>query len=813
MRFYQFGRQVVDTETALEELQRVGMVDADFSADDFPGALRMLCTALFPESLTKGALEDSWRSIAVDAKRNLKDMIDAEGSSIPVEDFYAVNLQLVGFIIGEDFQPGGARAFMRKTLLPFVEGEVIDASNLVDAFYLMLQCRTMKGLTLVDELASRGLLKAQGNVDRGHLFFNGKSQPVFDTSGIIREVVYVEAPIDTDADGQRDLIEIAVFRPAETEDGLRVPALFTAEPYFKGIEDESKVVHDVNQDIAPKQPTDTTLEEVTYHFEQPELPAERVVTGQASQGSLWGVDSTDYTLSDYFLARGFAQVYSAGPGTKGSQGLRMGAGIEETIAAKAVVEWLTGKRRAFTDKTSGIEIKAWWCTGKVAMTDISYMGTLALATATTGVAGLETIVSESGISSWYDYYRDHGLVVAPQDCQGEDTDVLAQFTFSRIENGADYLQFKPTWVKQRDALRVGQDRVNGDYNKYWDERNYRNNADKIACDVIIVRGLNDWNVKPRNAEKLWEKLRERQDINCRVFLHQGQHQHMHNWRSIDYLDMLNLWFSHKLLGVNNNAQESLPRVLIQDNTEPMKWSVKQDWAGESVPRQELCANDSGTSLILGGKASTGQVDFVDDGTADFLKRGITGDAWQDEFLSVANPHGRNQVRLLTEPLATDMAVDGVIDVNVRVSVDQPVGKLSAMIVDYGRGKRLAPTATNLLWLGHYRPLGFDYKWDQVQEFELEAAPSDFKMITKGHINLANRENSYSHQEVVPGEFYDITWDLQPTYWHLLKGHQLGLILYSTDMGMTYRESRVATYTIDLAGTSISVPFVSLADAE
>lgn len=810
MRFYQFGRQDVDAQTALDELKVVGVVDDDFQPDDFPAALRTLFTKLFPEARSAGARLDSWNSIAVDAKRSLTDLLAEESSSIPAEDFYTINLQLLGFIVGEDFQPGEARAFMKKTLLPYLEAEVIDAENLVSAFYLMLGCRTMKGLTLFDELSSRGLLlhlRTEGLSQ--HLFFNGKSQPIFDTSRIIREVVYVEAPIDTDGDGARDLIEVAVFRPGETENGLRVPVLFTAEPYFKGIEDESKVVHDVNRDIAPKVESQTTLEDVTFRYVQPDLPPEREVKGEAAAGTLWGVDSTDYTLSDYFLGRGFAQVYSAGPGTKGSQGFRMGAGVEETIAAQAVVEWLTGKRRAFTDKTSCIEVKAWWCNGHVGMTDISYMGTLALAVATTGVAGLETIVSESGISSWYDYYRDHGLVLAPADCQGEDTDVLAQFTFSRIENGADYLRLKSKWIEQRNLLRTGQDRDSGSYNRYWDERNYRNHADNIACDVILVRGLNDWNVKPRNAEKLWAKLRGRTDLSYRLFLHQGQHQHMHNWRSIDYLDMLNLWFSYKLLGVDNQAEQLLPKVLVQDNTEPMKWSTPDDWASPTVPRQLWYPCASASQSTLADSPAQGTVSFVDDGTKSFLQRGITAETWQDEFLSVDNPHGRNQVRFLTEPFTTDKVIDGIIDVSVTVAVDQPVGKLSAMIVDYGKARRLAPTATDLLWLGHLRPLGYDYLWDQVQEFEFEESPSDFKMITKGHINLANRTVPYRDEDVQPGQFYSFTWDLQPTHWHLLPGHQLGLVLYSTDMGMTYRESRVATYTIDLAGTSLSVPLADL----
>ncbi len=40
--------------------------------------------------------------------------------------------------------------------------------------------------------------------------------------------------------------------------------------------------------------------------------------------------------------------------------------------------------------------------------------------ATTGVDGLEVIIAEAGISSWYNYYRENGLVTSPGGYPGED---------------------------------------------------------------------------------------------------------------------------------------------------------------------------------------------------------------------------------------------------------------------------------------------------------------------------------------------------------------------------------------------------------
>ena len=59
--------------------------------------------------------------------------------------------------------------------------------------------------------------------------------------------------------------------------------------------------------------------------------------------------------------------------------------------------------------------------------------------ATTGVDGLEVIIAEAGISSWYNYYRENGLVTSPGGYPGEDFDSLAELTYSRNLLGGDYL--------------------------------------------------------------------------------------------------------------------------------------------------------------------------------------------------------------------------------------------------------------------------------------------------------------------------------------------------------------------------------------
>lgn len=126
------------------------------------------------------------------------------------------------------------------------------------------------------------------------------------------------------------------------------------------------------------------------------------------EAPVWG-GITNY---DYYLVRGFAVVEAAGIGTYGSEGFELCGMDLERDSHKNVIEWLTGDRRAFTDRTGNIEIKADWCNGNVAMTGASYGGTIPFEVAVSWVKGLKTIIPFAGIANWYDYTNAQGVPLA-----------------------------------------------------------------------------------------------------------------------------------------------------------------------------------------------------------------------------------------------------------------------------------------------------------------------------------------------------------------------------------------------------------------
>ncbi|XIF19555.1 MAG: Xaa-Pro dipeptidyl-peptidase [Acetilactobacillus jinshanensis] len=443
---------------------------------------------------------------------------------------------------------------------------------------MLLNTHTKRGQTYLDDLASDGYYRQFNDLPKP-LFIDGKAQPVFDTNHLIHEVVYVESPLDTDHDGQRDLVKTDVIRPSETNHGLKVPTLFTASPYNMGTNDHDGQVmtHNVNVPLKHKQPNHNTYQDIEAHVDPTKnLPKPRTIKGHAKRPEQSFHHEWTYTMNDYFLARGFAVVYSAGIGTLGSQGLKTTGDPAEVISAKSVVEWLAGDRTAFTDPISHVAVKAWWSNRNVAMTGRSYLGTLSTAVAATGVKGLKTCIVEAAISSWYDYYRENGLVCAAGGFQGEDADVLAEEVFSRQKRAGDYHRIKPLWKKQLKKINHAQHRDTGAYNPFWDARNYRKNLKHTKADLLFVHGLNDINVKPFNVERSWKALKN-VPVTKKLILHQGQHIYINNFQSIDFTDMVNLWISNKLYGVDNSADQIIPPVTIQDNAKPETWHTFNDW--------------------------------------------------------------------------------------------------------------------------------------------------------------------------------------------------------------------------------------------
>ena len=171
-----------------------------------------------------------------------------------------------------------------------------------------------------------------------------------------------------------------------------------------------------------------------------------------------------------FVRRGFAVVHSASPGTGPSQGCPTIGGQNESLAPKAVIDWMCGRAKGFDAPVGGEEVVCDWCNGKVGMIGTSYNGTLPIAAATTGRAGLETIVPVAPNTSYYHYYRSQRARPSPRRLHGRGHRRALRLRPLRREGPRPWCNEN---VREK-ILEANLDRVTGDYSDWWAARDYLN---------------------------------------------------------------------------------------------------------------------------------------------------------------------------------------------------------------------------------------------------------------------------------------------------------------------------------------------------
>jgi X-Pro dipeptidyl-peptidase len=593
--------------------------------------------------------------------------------------------------------------------------------------------------------------------DRGNPWVrDGRTEPVSDYTQAIRERLFVESGVDSDGDGRRDRVEVRVIRPAETAAGAKVPVVFQPSPYYAGLNDVPNH-DDVDRDGAALRSAGVTADRA----------AETIVFAGY--------------LDNYFVPRGYAVVFADGLGTGGSEGCPTSGGENETAGMKAVVDWLNGRAKG-TDP-DGAPARADWSTGKVGMIGVSYNGTLANAVAATGVEGLETIVPIASISSWYDYYRANGGVVAPGGFQGEDTDVLAKAVLTRQnpEVCADVVA----------GLERDQDRVTGDYNRFWHERNYLRNVGRVRAAVFAVHGLNDWNVKTIQTGQWWQALAAR-GVPRKIWLHQGPHTDPFNVRRAEWLDTLHRWFDHWLYGLDNGI---MAEPMADVETAPGTWATSRSWPVPGTRAQPffLGAGGSGQPGTLTRLPRPGsRQSFVDEParTAEELVAGET----------TADP---NRLAYLTPPLERAVRLSGTPRVTVRAALDGRSPYLTALLVDYGEGERFAGLRT-LDTLDCVAPgIEEDPGCFRQREYVTEVTP--LKIVTRGWLDVRNRLSAWREVPIQPGRTYTTTWQLQSQDHVFAAGHRIGLVLISTDRDYTLRYPAGTKVDVDLGLSHAVLP--------
>ena len=498
---------------------------------------------------------------------------------------------------------------------------------------------------------------------------------------------------------------------------------------------------------------------------------------------------------DYYLVRGFAVVLACGIGTYGSEGYELCGTDLERDSHKCVVEWLTGDRVAYTDKTHNITIAADWSNGNVAMTGCSYGGTLPFEVATTGVKGLKTIIPIAGIASWYDYTNSQGVPtcfnvnyadsLSVYNCGGTFLD--NDWTVPNEDYGA--------WLWQ---IAQDQDATNGDYAPIWAESDYSDDYENINCSALVVHGLNDFNVTTKQADLMMQAF-AKAGMPAKIVLHQDGHNTL-DGKLINgelWQETMNKWLSHYLYGVENGI-ENMPAVTVQSNVDG-KFATYDAWRALLQQEVPVYAGTSQTTINTEGLAEYA-IQFLNGENPDLV--GLKG---QELYYAT-----------LEEPFAGVYTIDipegttilGVPEVHVKLSTDvtdKDGLMITAVLVDYredgtpfkafmtkDRLNEKLPVKT----VDSYEPGGGLEEADILQ-FVQSSTPS--KCVTFGWTDLCNPGLGYDSSEYVSStdleadKAYDYTFYMLPTAYTVAPGHRLQLVITAWD---PYRAFLDEDYILD-----------------
>ena len=588
------------------------------------------------------------------------------------------------------------------------------------------------------------------------VFKNGEAQIVEafkNPKDWLRHDLWVETSFDTDGDGKLDRMHVSVTRPKQTEtQGLKLPIVYESSPYYAGTAGSAEIFWDVKHEIGTKaKPRNKT--EVTRTGKRPIISNSQIKT---------------------WVPRGYIVVHSSSPGTGLSDGSPTVGGDNESLAPKAVIDWLCGRAKGYTSRTGNETVKAFWSTGKVGMTGTSYNGTIPLAAATTGVKGLEAIIPVAPNTSYYHYYRSNGLVRSPGGYLGEDIDVLFDFINSGGEDlipNKSYMKDSKSskkFIRKRDyanntvrdiEMANGMDRETGDYNDFWAGRDYLNDMKPMKAALLMSHGFNDWNVMPEHSYRIYKRAKE-MGIPSQIFYHQNGHG------GPPPMTMMNRWFTRYLHGIQNGVENDARAWIVRENDKRDKPTSYKDYPNPAAKPVQLFLNPGAPEV--GGLSTIKSNKKVKETLVDNYS--FSGEA-------LAQADNTNHRLLYVSPiLKEDLHISGLTSITVKMASNKPAANLSVWMVSlpWNKGRRTKIT-------------------DNI--------------ITRGWADLQNYKSLRKSKPLKVGKFYEMTFDLQPDDQIIKKGQQIGLMIFSSDNNYTLLPKPGTELTLDLNGTSITIPVV------
>ncbi len=453
--------------------------------------------------------------------------------------------------------------------------------------------------------------------------------------------------------------------------------------------------------------------------------------------------------ADRWVSRGYTRVWADVVGTGNSGGCWDYGGRREKETGHELVEWIARQE---------------WSNDKVGMIGGSYEGTTATATAVTRPPHLTTIVPQAAISRWYGYAYSGGVrysfnneALGHQGTDavtdgGMDTPLMLDSGLAippPLDVGgprwAERVRSTITLCEEVEHTSHGYDDT-PDYDRFWIERDYVRDADRISIPVLVSHNWGDWRVKQEEGWNLFEALKNSQQ-SAMCF---GTRWEGHG--TVSKCDQLAVrWMDHFLKGKDNGI-DRLPRITTQtsDANGPRGWSQTNRISTAPI---ELIAQETATTSptdyswkLLPSDPITGPLSSV----AAFPSTNANTEAH-------ANHHARSNHDWFwfeTPHLKRDTRIFGEIKVQIYSTINREWITFTPSIVD------VDPACHGTIANQHYS--------------QPDCVPQNLVAVTRGFLDTRYRKGLSKQVEVDSGQPTLVNVVAKPQDYVFKKGHYIGL---------------------------------------
>jgi X-Pro dipeptidyl-peptidase len=280
----------------------------------------------------------------------------------------------------------------------------------------------------------------------------------------------------------------------------------------------------------------------------------------------------------------------------------------------------------------------------------------------------------------------------------------------------------------------------------------------------MSHAFNDWNVVPEHSNRIYQALKAK-GVPVQVFYNQGGHG------GRPPTEMMNRWFARYLHGAENGVEKGPRAWIVRENDEKTKPTPYDDYPNPAASPVVL--------HLVAGSPERGQLR-----TTPQPKQGTETlvDNFSFSGASLAQAEWTNHRLIYVTPKLTEAVhLSGTPRVTIKLASSKPAANLSVWLVSL--------------------------PWNNARNAKITD-----NIITRGWADPQNYRSLTESEPLIPGRFYEVTFDLQPDDQIIPAGQQIGLMVFSSDRDFTLWPTPGTELTIDLDATSLFLPVVGGTDA-